>query len=496
MPLLSRSSATRAALSALAVLISFCDAGCMATSKPHAGRVGRSVARAVGRSVDPPVIRSTAVPTRTAPTSRSAHSDPPSRSTRLSRSSRSRRARHTIPKSVHFRTPEYYPAVVGDSYFNTVGSGGGIVLTSDDSAGAHGACADRGGDVVILHGNGRAPRRLRITTRNCMTSYGPIGGGRSPDGCSWKSGGITRIGKTIYLAVARQLRACSAGAQQNGIQPSYNASIVKSVDGGRTWRNSWGQVSRDGAAPPFDNAAGRYRAMFPGRSFSTPFFIQYGPGNSHAVDGAKRYLYSVSTDGYAYNANNLRLARVRIGKVQHRSAWQFYHGAVGGAGHQWGPRVRRATRVLRAPHGLSQPAIQYVPALRRYVLVTFFYPNAHPDFPRPRQTSRTILRIYTAHKPWGHWTKVFERPSTRALWCSARPCRLHRHGGRTLRVGRPSDQLGLYDPALVQKYVFTRSLVGQALFTSGDFKNKRRYRGEDLYRLHAIPVDLRALLRR
>ncbi|HEY2297484.1 MAG TPA: hypothetical protein VGH43_07130 [Jatrophihabitans sp.] len=395
-----------------------------------------------------------------------------------------------------FRTPQYFPAIVGDNFFNTVGPGGGIVVTSNDSAGAHGACTNRGGDIVILHGNGRGPGRLRIRTRNCMTSYGVPGGGLSPDGCSWKSGGITRVGRTIYLAVARQLRACSKGAQQHGIQPSFNASIVKSVDGGLTWRNSWGMVSRDGAAPPFDDATGHYRAMFPGRSFSAPFFIQYGPGNTHTVDGANRYLYAVSTDGYAYNGSYLRLARVRIGKVQHRSAWQFYHGAVGGAGRQWGHRVRRATRVLRAPHSLSQPAIQYIPALRRYVLMTFYYPNAHRDFPRPRQTSRTNLRIYTAPKPWGPWTKVLERHSTRALWCSARPCRLNRHGGKILHVGRPRDQLGLYDTALVQKYVFTRSLRGQAVFTSGDFKNKRRYRGEDLYRLHAIPIDLRSLLRR
>jgi hypothetical protein len=395
-----------------------------------------------------------------------------------------------------FTTPHYYPAVIGDTYFNTVGPDGQIVLTSNDSHGANFRCADHGGDVVILHAAGADPGHLKLSTVNCMTGLGPRGGGRSPDGCSWKSGGITRVGRVIYLAIARQLRQCSYGKQGNGLQPSFNASILKSGDGGRTWTNPWGMTRKHGAAPPWDSTLHRYKAMFPGQHFSAPFFIQYGPGNTQTADGGGRYLYAVSTDGYAYNGNYLHLGRVPLNRIQDASAWEFYHGQVGGGGTYWTHADAGATRILYAKHALSQPAIQYVPSLGRYVLMTFFYPRARWDFPTRSETPYTRIHLYTAPKPWGPWTQVFDHDTQRDLWCTASPCPLTRQPGSTaVTVGTPTDWLGFYDPALVQKFVFSRGLDQQAMFTSGDFKNARRYGPQErLYRLHAVPIDLAAAL--
>jgi hypothetical protein len=473
-------------LGAVVLFIGACSAAPPRTRTPAAA-VGSAAQRgSTPPAADsPPVLRPAAASTTARPVT-----------------DRTIRHRRTLPhlslsSTVTFRTPHYFPAVVGDTYFNTVDRDGAILATSDDSRGANGACTNNGGDIAIVRGRGPGPGRLRFVTVNCMSSYGPRGGGRSPDGCSWKTGGITRVGRTIYLAVARQLRECSAGRQGHGLQPSFNASIIRSVDGGKTWINAWGQKGSGGAAPPWSTRYRRYRAMFPGQSFSAPFFIQYGPGNTRTVDDADKYLYAVSNDGYAYNGNYLRRARVPLDKVQIGHAWRFYHGEVGGRGRRWTPYPGGATKILREPHELSQPAIQYVPALHRYLLITFFYPHGRRNFPTPRQTTHTRFRIYTAPKPWGPWTRVFGHDSRRTLWCTTHRCTLTRHPGwRTLRVGRPHDRLGLYDPALVQKFLFTRPLGYQALFTSGDFKNKGRYRGEDLYRLHAIPINLRALLRR
>jgi hypothetical protein len=394
-----------------------------------------------------------------------------------------------------FTTPHYYPAVNGDTYFNTTAVDGSIIATTNDAQGVNGSCPSTGGDIAILRATGSNPADLSIATVNCMTGYGPVGGGNSPDGCSWKTGGITRIGTTIYVAVARQLRQCSYGKEAHGLQPSFDATIVSSSDGGRSWRNPWGVPRLHGAAPPWDPVLHHYKSMFPGQSFSAPFFIQYGPGNTQTVDGAAKYLYAVSNDGYAYNGNYLRLARVPLGKIQTASAWQFYHGAVGGGGRYWTSSPAGATRVLSAPNGLSQPAIQYIPALQRYVLVTFFYSRAHPDFPTPDETPYTRFRFYTAPKPWGPWTQVFGHSSQRNLWCATATCELvQQPGSTTITVGTPDDWLGLYDPTLVQKFVFTQPLNQQALFTSGDFKNGARYPGEHLYRLHAMPLDLASLV--
>lgn len=400
----------------------------------------------------------------------------------------------TATTATAFTTPHYFPAVVGDTYFNTTGTAGNIIATMNDARGVNGSCPTNGGDVVILRATGPDPAHLSMATVNCMTALGPIGGGDSPDGCSWKSAGITRIGNSIYLAIARQLRQCSYGKQAHGLQPSFDATIIKSSDGGQTWRNPWGPAVPHGAEPPWDPVRHRYKSMFPGQSFSAPFFIQYGPGNTQTVDGAGKYLYAVSTDGYAYNGNYLRLARVPLGKIQTASAWQYYHGAAGGGGLYWTSSSAGATHLLPVRNGLSQPAIQYVPALRRYVLVTFLYTRAHPDFPTPAETPYTQIRFYTSPKPWGPWTQRFGRRSQRTLWCATGPCPLVRQpGSTTITVGTPSDWLGFYDPTLVQKFLFTLPLNQQTLFTSGDFKNGARYPGEHLYRLHALPFDLAAL---
>lgn len=400
-------------------------------------------------------------------------------------------------KTFVFGTAEVYNSTRGDTYFNTTASNGDIITTSDDSYGTNQACGKHGSDIAILRARGAGPAQLKLSTVNCMTSFGPVGGGTSADGCSWKTGGITRVGGTIYLAVARQLRRCSRGKQANGLQPSFDASIMKSTDGGRTWTNPWGRSSTDGAAPRYEPSVARFRAMFPGRTFSAPFFIQYGPGNTQTADRANKYLYAVSSDGYAYNGNYMILGRVPLNKVQTARAWQFYHGRAGGSGRYWTRSPVHATKLLRIPHGVSQPAIQYVPALRRYVLVTFSYTQGMANFPTPAQTPYTWLRIYTAPHPWGPWTKVYHHSSQRSLWCTELPCTLTTHpGGQQVIVGKPGNWMGFYDPTIVQKFLFTRPLFRQALFTSGDFQNAGRYDGEHLYRLHSFPFNLAGVLRR
>jgi hypothetical protein len=396
-----------------------------------------------------------------------------------------------------FGTPRYYHKIWGDSFYDTVGPDGSILFTSDDSRGVNRSCPPGGSDISILRASGSGPGDLRISTVNCMTSFGPGGGGNAPDGCSWKNGGITRIGRVVYLAIARQLRGCSIGLESNGLQPSYDASIIKSSDGGRTWTNPWGTTSSDGAAPPWNATSHHYQAMFPGRRFTVPFFIQYGPGNTHTADGANKYLYTVSTDGYAYNANFLQLARVPLNKILQRNAWQFYHGPIGGTGHHWTRSPVGATHILQATQQLSQPAIQYLPTQHRYLLTTFYWTHAHPNFPNRSETPYSRFTFYTAPKPWGPWQQIFNHTTQRNLWCPTTPCHLTQQPDTTtITVGTPTDHLGLFDPTLIQKFLFTHPLTQQAILTDGDWKNRFHYPPENLHLLHVIPLNLAALLHR
>jgi hypothetical protein len=402
---------------------------------------------------------------------------------------------HTSATDTLFGTPYYLDSVNGDTFYNTEGTANDIISTANDSRGVNQSCTAKGSDIAIFDYTGDDPSTLVPTSVNCMLSYGPRAGGNEPDGCSWKSGGITRIGTTLYMSVARQLKACSYGLETNGLQPSFNASIVRSSDGGITWTNPWGLTSTNGAAPRWKSSQHAYQAMFPGQTFPAPFFIQYGPGNTQTVDGADKYLYAVSTDGYAYDGNYLHLARVPLDKIQTAGAWQFYHGRVGGAHASWTSSAAGATRVLQARHGLSQPAIQYVPALHEYVMTTFYYSLPGSDFPTLSQTPYTRFQIYTAPKPWGPWTHVFDHGTQRSIWCTTSPCEvLGTPGATAISVGSPDDWLGLYDPSLVQKFVYSLPMTEQALFVGGDWKHQSQFPGENLYRLHVLPFDLRAVL--
>lgn len=129
--------------------------------------------------------------------------------------------------------------------------------------------------------------------------------------------------------------------------------------------------------------------------------------------------------------------------------------------------------------------------------MTSVFTRARSNFPVRSETPYTQLRVYTARKPWGPWTMVFAHTGQRSLWCRTGPCRLtEQPGHRALQIGTPRNWLGLYDPALVQKFVYTRRPGSQALLMSGDWKNARRYAHERLNRLHVVPFDLSAILRR
>jgi hypothetical protein len=187
----------------------------------------------------------------------------------------------------------------------------------------------------------------------------------------------------------------------------------------------------------------------------------------------------VSGDGYAYDGSDMILGRVPRNKISNlKSAnWQFYAGPAGGSGTgsaDWVgyAQLDRATRLITAPHQLSEASVQYVPALGQYVLTSFYYPfNA--QWPGQGQNASTTWSFYSAPHPWGPWQRFFSAPTELCyVTCQA----------------EGDDALGLYDPALVSKFS-TEDGLGAVLFTSGDWSD--RYRpGDDLYQLHAFPLTL------
>jgi hypothetical protein len=379
----------------------------------------------------------------------------------------------------------------GDTWYSTWAADGNIYVTSDDTHGYHGQCASRA-NLAVNELTGDDPSQLASPYTNCMSSYGD-GGSRGQctagsrtcynDGRTWKSEGIIAVGGTLYLAVTRQVDS-PPGDYPRGYQPSDDTSLVKSANDGRTWSNGFGTAdSPGGAAPPALSARGTTpgaRSMFPA-GFTTPQFINYGRDDDAAstADGGSRYVYAVSGDGYAYDGSDMILGRVPRNKISNlKSAnWQFYAGPAGGSGTSSADwvgyaQLNRATRLITAPHQLSEASVQYVPALGQYVLTSFYYPfNA--QWPGQGQNASTTWSFYSAPHPWGPWQRFFSAPTELCyVTCQA----------------EGDDALGLYDPALVSKFS-TEDGLGAVLFTSGDWSD--RYRpGDDLYQLHAFPLTL------
>jgi hypothetical protein len=348
----------------------------------------------------------------------------------------------------------------GDTWFSTWAGDGNVYATSDDSRGFLATCAAEG-NITVNELTGSDPAALASPFVNCMSSYGAFGqGGIYHDGRTWKTIGIISVAGTLYLAVARQ--DDGTGGYPAGFQPSDDVSIVKSADDGRTWTNSFGTTNDPGgAAPPPDRSGTGAEAMFPGTTFATPAFIEYGQDDNPAstADGGGQYVYAISNNGFAYDGSDYILGRVPRSKIGALDAadWQFFTGPPGSDGANpadWSGESSKAAPILTAPHQLSQASVQYIATLHSYVLASSYFPF-DADWPGGGTGQQTTWAFYQAPHPWGPWTRFLSA----------------------------SSALGFYDPAFVSKFV-TMGGLGLVVLTAADFGRPH------LYKLHAFPVTL------
>jgi hypothetical protein len=373
--------------------------------------------------------------------------------------------------------PQTYPSFGnGDTLFNTWAADGNIYATSDDTTGFSGNCAS---NIAVNELTGNDPSVLTSPYTNCMTSYGhQDSGGDYNDGATWKTGGVIAVDGTLYVVVARQIDGY--GGYPDGYQASTDASIIKSTDDGRTWSNGFGTTDDpNGAAPPPSPSGQGAEAMFPGSSFSTPVFINYGQDDNPAstADGGDQYVYAISNNGWAYDGSYEVLGRVLRSEIGDLNAadWQFYSGPVGGDGMDsanWSSDATGATHILTAPDQLSQGGVQYLPGLHEYILTSGYYPfNA--QWPGGGAASHSTWTVYQAPHPWGPWTRILAEPTT-ACYFTCTPT--------------TTSPLGLYDPVPVSKFVNMGGL-SDVVFGSGDYTSPNRS-NDFLYRIHAFPLAL------
>ena len=343
-------------------------------------------------------------------------------------------AEAATPLVIHVEDPIPLANNGGDTWVAAWAPDGTVYSPSDDTQGFHAAANS---NIAFNKITGDDVRKLRGVTVNPMRDYGQ-GGQKGPDGCTWKSSGCCCLDGTLYWVVARHKYGEDSGDPRRR-QPAANASIIKSSDFGKTWTRS--------AQENYD------RPMFRGSRFATPYFVEYGQDGRASVDNADRYVYALSNDGFWDNGNNLVLGRVAIENRQSRAAdWQYYQGGDGTQDSAWTGDMARAKLVLDAPGRLGMNGAVYVPGLRRYIMIGWYYPAGGGKIKDACHT--TNWDFYEAPKPWGLWTKL------------------------STHVSSPQ---GYYSPQLCAKFT---SEGGHRLFvmTAGDW-NEAKY-----YRLTIVPL--------
>jgi hypothetical protein len=249
------------------------------------------------------------------------------------------------------------------------------------------------------------------------------GGAENPN---FKGSGLLAANGVLY----HFLRLQGAVNQELGKRPQLASTLIWSRDLGQTWENAREYVSGE-----------RPQGLFfdePDHAFHSPTFLQAGKDYGGAQDG---YVYVYSPRENRRRANDsLDLARVPVGDVMQRDAYEFFAGLEGSDGARWTRNVAQRRPVFAYAAHVNAGDVVYNPALGRYLLVT-----CSGDFaPGEREGIPSKLAFFDAPRPWGPWTLAGYASS----WGSGQ--------GGDLR----------YDPRLPAKWFSEDGLTAELLYSN------------------------------
>jgi hypothetical protein len=306
--------------------------------------------------------------------------------------------------------------------------------------------AGAGRNLAFNRLTGDSPATLSGSMINTMDEYGK-GGQKEADNATWKVCGQECIDSVFYTFVSRNAYGKDSGDYWLR-QTAFNSSLIKSTDRGLTWSRS---------------AAENYKGpMWPGPSFGAPFFVHYGKnGGDVEQDGARRYVYAVSTNGFWNDGDTYTLARIARRKLPDMKAadWSYFTGGDGSQAKSWSARIAEARPILDLRTHCGQSGPCYIPALGAYLMVAWYNTEKMIKWFEPNEMR---YDFYQAPHPWGPWTSV------------------HSYSDAFLSPGH------MYGPSLCAKFQRKEgSDVRLTMFTSGcPFKDVP----EGLYKAWEIPV--------
>jgi hypothetical protein len=224
---------------------------------------------------------------------------------------------------------------------------------------------------------------------NSMDEYGKSGS-TGPDGATWKICGQECIDGVFYGFVVRNIYG-NKSKDPLMRQTSFNASLIKSTDHGKTWTRT--------AKENYDSP------MWPGSRFGAPCFFHFGKnGGTETQDGADNYVYAISNNGFWNGGDDMIVARVPRSDLPNLKAsdWTYFKGGDG-AEESWSHDISKAQPVLTLPSKLGWTSPAYIPALGRYLLVSWYVSPTLTHWFDPKLVT---YDFYQSEHPWGPWSFV------------------------------------------------------------------------------------------
>lgn len=301
----------------------------------------------------------------------------------------------------------------GDTFYNCKSSDGATYLTTDDTNGwqQNGLPTSFYSALSLIKFTSENP--LAGITVNQFQNYGIGGSPTSTDRRSEKDAGLFCMGGKLYMLVGRQLNQATGGMGTNTAYVQDAGQMIVSNDHGASWNNFQNPATFNAQGSPTSPIDA---TMFPGvpGNFGSATFVMYCPDSGNLgymdtcnmSDNANGYAYIMANDGYWNNGNVLYLARVPRAKMSRLqpSDYEFYVSGDGLYNGAWTTDQTKAQPILSSPGKLSEPNVQYIPTLNRYLLLTYSYPGnlvaGSPD------SSHTIWQAYESPHPWGPWTLI------------------------------------------------------------------------------------------
>jgi hypothetical protein len=293
--------------------------------------------------------------------------------------------------------------MTGDTYYNCTSNDGVNYLTTDDTTGWDGV-----GNSSMMLAKFTSLSPITGADVNLLTAYGQAATPQPILGLSPKDNGLFCMNGQLFIFLTNLQPAIANFPQTFG-------SIIFSNDHGATWNNMQAPTTFAANGTPMSPVN---ITLFPDQNaasnFASSSFIQFGADDGtlgylvpqNRFDNGDAFVYGVSNNtGHQWNGNSYYLTRTPKAKLtqQNGTTFQFYVSGDGNLDSSWSTSQSAAKPILTDAGKLSLPSIFRVPALNRYLLMTY---NATVDTNTPSETSWSI---YEAQHPWpfpNGWTKI------------------------------------------------------------------------------------------